>query len=520
MDLARWTIAFYRGQSARYGIDSDFRELGYLILAFDEERGARGARARRAAARRRARLARGGRRRRRARCCRSSTRRGSAARPTARRTARCRRRATWPPALVALRAAGGELRERTPVVGLEIGDGRVSACAPPAALIATRAGAPRRRRRQPALSALGRRPGRPRRRRAPPGRGDEPGSGAGGGPAADGVRPRTRALFRQHEDGLLFGMSNPDERPGEATAIDWEMLTRVRARLSELLADDRALELRRVWAATIDYTPDHLPILGPLLDAGGDARRRARRCASAGGHADDVGPRRRPRRRGSRARGRDRASPTSRSSARTAFDEHGRSRIATDPIALPFPAGAPDGRPPRQLILLQASTADFCRLATGTLPAASQALLLGLHERLGHLRVVGERVAALLGDRLRLRVRDAARGVEALLLGLGGRRPRRGRRRRRAARARRRRRRVARRVPAAGDGQGEDEDRSEGERARVMPRIMHPSDASGRGDRRSPGRAVPTPRRGASAPPRATAASSATGSRSGGSARA
>ena len=35
-----------------------------------------------------------------------------------------------------------------------------------------------------------------------------------------------------------------------------------------------------------------------------------------------------------------------------------------------------------------------------------EALLLGLHERLGDLRVVGERVAALLGDRLRVRVRD------------------------------------------------------------------------------------------------------------------
>ena len=31
--LGRWSIDFYRGQAARYGTDSGFRELGYLMLA-------------------------------------------------------------------------------------------------------------------------------------------------------------------------------------------------------------------------------------------------------------------------------------------------------------------------------------------------------------------------------------------------------------------------------------------------------------------------------------------------------
>src|SRR5215211_1077787 len=35
--LGRWTIDFYRGQSGRYGTDSGFRELGYLILAITED---------------------------------------------------------------------------------------------------------------------------------------------------------------------------------------------------------------------------------------------------------------------------------------------------------------------------------------------------------------------------------------------------------------------------------------------------------------------------------------------------
>ena len=35
--LGRWSIAFYNGQAARYGTDSGFRELGYVILAATAE---------------------------------------------------------------------------------------------------------------------------------------------------------------------------------------------------------------------------------------------------------------------------------------------------------------------------------------------------------------------------------------------------------------------------------------------------------------------------------------------------
>ena len=40
--LGRWSIDFYTGQPARYGTDSGFRELGYLIIAItarDEREG-------------------------------------------------------------------------------------------------------------------------------------------------------------------------------------------------------------------------------------------------------------------------------------------------------------------------------------------------------------------------------------------------------------------------------------------------------------------------------------------------
>ena len=41
----------------------------------------------------------------------------------------------------------------------------------------------------------------------------------------------------------------------------------MRERLAELVPVTAGLGLRRVWAATIDYTPDHLPIIGPALGA-------------------------------------------------------------------------------------------------------------------------------------------------------------------------------------------------------------------------------------------------------------
>jgi sarcosine oxidase subunit beta len=101
----------------------------------------------------------------------------------------------------------------------------------------------------------------------------------------------------------------------------------------------RELGLRRTWAATIDYTPDHLPIIGPAIDANGPVA--GVTVASAAGHGMMWGP----------AVSRVAADlaltgTTSMFEAAgidladfslTRFDEHGRSRLAADPIALPFP---------------------------------------------------------------------------------------------------------------------------------------------------------------------------------------
>jgi len=140
--------------------------------------------------------------------------------------------------------------------------------------------------------------------------------------------------WRPEEGGLLFGMSNPDEPPGEATEIDWPYLARIRTRLAELVPVTRTLGLRRVWAATIDYTPDHFPILGPALGPDGPVLGTV--VASAGGHGMMWGP------------GVSRAAADLVLTGSTdvvdvgplgldRFDEHGVSRLDPDPIALPFP---------------------------------------------------------------------------------------------------------------------------------------------------------------------------------------
>ena len=144
--------------------------------------------------------------------------------------------------------------------------------------------------------------------------------------------------WRPEEKGLLFGMSNPDERPGAAACVDEAYLARMRERLAELVPVTRGLGLRRVWSATIDYTPDHLPIIGPALTGGsviGGAT-----VVSAGGAGMMWGP--------AVARAAADIALTGRSDVTDVtelgldrFDAAGNSRLGTDPIALPFPEQAP-----------------------------------------------------------------------------------------------------------------------------------------------------------------------------------
>ena len=74
--------------------------------------------------------------------------------------------------------------------------------------------------------------------------------------------------WRLEEGGLLFGWSDPDEAPGEARVDRLGDVRRDARAARRLRAAHRDLGLRKIWAATIDYTPDHLPILGSGADAG------------------------------------------------------------------------------------------------------------------------------------------------------------------------------------------------------------------------------------------------------------
>ncbi len=144
--------------------------------------------------------------------------------------------------------------------------------------------------------------------------------------------------WRPEEGGLLFGMSNPDEPPGEAACVDEPYLALMRERLAELVPVTAGLGLRKIWAATIDYTPDHLPIIGPAIT--GDRTLTGATVASAGGAGMMWGPA------VARAAADVALAKTSAVVDVTElgldrFDAAGNSRLGTDPIALPFPEHAP-----------------------------------------------------------------------------------------------------------------------------------------------------------------------------------
>jgi sarcosine oxidase subunit beta len=134
--------------------------------------------------------------------------------------------------------------------------------------------------------------------------------------------------------GLLWGMSNPEESPGVATDFDTLYYAKARDRIEELFPAVRGLGLRRTWAATIDYTPDHLPILGPLLTDEGVVAGTV--VASPAGHGMMWGP----------AVAQVAADLTTTGECSwldltdlglDRFDADGNSRLAPEPISLPFP---------------------------------------------------------------------------------------------------------------------------------------------------------------------------------------
>ena len=336
--LGRWSIDFYRRQAAEIGTDSGFRELGYLILAVtaEDERSGLERVAMQQAAGLPVRWLSGA--------------EAAALNPTL--AADGHRGGSYletdghidPPRNVrayslAMQQAGVELRERTTFNGLRTeprlgGGSRVVGVETSTGPITTErvilTGGP-------GLRAVGRTAGI----RIPVGAVRH--TVAVLEPHEAFAVERQPMVFdigaglywRLEEGGLLFGWSDPNDRPGEARAVDWTMYDEMRARLARLVPVTSGLAIRKIWAATIDFTPDHLPILGPGLTAAG-GRIEGVTVASAGGHGMMWGPAVARVAADLAVRGRtDLIDVTDLGLDR--FDAQGRSRLATDPIALPFP---------------------------------------------------------------------------------------------------------------------------------------------------------------------------------------
>jgi sarcosine oxidase subunit beta len=339
--LGRWSIEFYRTQAETLGVDSGFRQLGYILLATSgrEERAGR----ERVAMQRSLGLD--------VRWLEADQ--AIEVNPTL--SPDGHRGGSFlatdgcidPPRNVlayslAMQRAGVQLRERTPFLGLRLratgrGRRRVTGVETPDGVIRTErvllTGGP-------SLRAVGKLAGVP----IPAGAvrhqvavtQPHPSFERGTFPMVFDVA--VGLYWRQEEGGLLFGMSNPDEPPGWARSVDWRYLRRMRQRLARLVPATSDLDLVRAWAATIDYTPDHLPIVGPAIMRSGDVLEGAT-VLSAGGHGMMWGPA--LARIGADLALQDRtdvADVTSLGLDR--FDEQGNSRLPADPIALPFPTRA------------------------------------------------------------------------------------------------------------------------------------------------------------------------------------
>jgi sarcosine oxidase subunit beta len=332
--LGRWSIDFYRRQRDELGTDSGFRELGYLILAVtkrDEREGRQRVEMQRAAGLE-------------VRCV--SADEAIALNPTL--APEGHRGGSYAPTdgcidpprnvraySLAMQRAGVDLREHTPFTGLRrTRKGRLVGVETPDGPIATErvllTGGP-------SLRAVGRLAGL----RIPAGGARHQVVVSEPHPAFDLERlPMVfdlgRGLYwRLEEGGLLWGMSNPTETPGPARRIDQPYLRKMQRRLAQLVPATRSLGIRKAWAATIDYTPDHLPILGPAITPEGETLE-GMTVASAGGHGMMWGPAVAKIAADLAVRGATKVVDV-RGFGLDRFDARGRSR-SYDPIALPFPS--------------------------------------------------------------------------------------------------------------------------------------------------------------------------------------
>ena len=167
----------------------------------------------------------------------------------------------------AARAAGAQIRRRTEVTGIEVEAGRVVAVETSAGRIATRT----------VVNAAGPWAGRvgalagvdvpvePLRRHmfiasAP--------DGGWAGSAPDSrimvIDFETSFYFHREGAGLLFGMGDPEERPGFDTTVQWHLLERITPVALKRLPVLDDVAIAHASAGLYEMTPDAMPVIGPV----------------------------------------------------------------------------------------------------------------------------------------------------------------------------------------------------------------------------------------------------------------
>ena len=105
-----------------------------------------------------------------------------------------------------------------------------------------------------------------------------PGGGSWDEPRNAGRVPRSKILvidfdstfyFHREGGGLLFGMGDPEERPGFDITVRWDFLPKVIEVAMRRLPALTDAAVSHAWAGLYEMTPDHNPIIGPSADVEG-----------------------------------------------------------------------------------------------------------------------------------------------------------------------------------------------------------------------------------------------------------
>jgi len=74
----------------------------------------------------------------------------------------------------------------------------------------------------------------------------------------------TSFYFHPEGEGVLFGMSDPDQAPGFDVTVDWAFLDRIAAVARHRWPPLLEAPVKTAWAGLYELTPDSQPLVGPL----------------------------------------------------------------------------------------------------------------------------------------------------------------------------------------------------------------------------------------------------------------